>query len=97
MGWVSFPSHRSVLSLLSPPTCADTGQSLGQAVIPGRHALFCCLVSKSVKLNTQIRLEKIYPRKRSQYPASDQVFGSGGNGGLLGSTYHIHVFGTASG
>lgn len=32
------------------------------------------LVLKSVKLNTQIRLEKIYPRKRSQYPASDEVF-----------------------
>jgi hypothetical protein len=31
------------------------------------------LVVESVKLNTQIRLQENYPRKGSQYPASDQV------------------------
>jgi hypothetical protein len=31
------------------------------------------LAFESVKLNTQIRLEMPYPRKGSQYPASDQV------------------------
>jgi hypothetical protein len=45
-------------------------ENLSLLVIP---YYLCLLAFESMKLQTQIRLEKSYPRRGSQYPARDQI------------------------